>query len=293
MTIAGETRAKVDRLIRDFYPWGEDGYLPGTSPRGVRQRLERVKGWLAAFCTPFRVTALTLIARVLTILDELERSLGRTEPARWRARIDAGTLVKTPDSILEKMVRGWEPDQPNPPCDFRRLHELNDLSRFRIVVNFLSDLEHIASALEQPYGRPGRRLTAPQKALHDEFRLLEGRFQDSVLVHPKDRTKGERGRKGVFEPREKAFAHHYVEVQIQTQLQEAWDKKDHFLVYEPRRRGEAVVLADAIEIFAMSELLYVADLTFDRLREEILNRQSKAAKTKRPSKRGKRRASTR
>jgi ppGpp synthetase/RelA/SpoT-type nucleotidyltranferase len=89
------------------------------------------------------------------------------------------------------------------------------------------------------------------------------------LIRPPAK-KGERCHKGVFYPQ--ALHHQYlrVEVQIQTQLQEAWDKKDHFLVYEPRRRGEDVSLDHRCEIFAMSELLYVADLTFDRLREEIL-----------------------
>jgi hypothetical protein len=56
-------------------------------------------------------------------------------------------------------------------------------------------------------------------------------------------------------------------------LQEAWDKKDHFLIYEPRRRGEPIDGADSIEIYAMSELLYVADLTFDRLLDAIRRRR--------------------
>lgn len=60
-------------------------------------------------------------------------------------------------------------------------------------------------------------------------------------------------------------------------LEEAWDKKDHFLIYEPRRRGESIDLNDRIEIFAMSELLYVADLTFDRLLEAIRQRRGEAS----------------
>lgn len=93
------------------------------------------------------------------------------------------------------------------------------------------------------------------------------------MLGPKERSSGERCRKGVFSLRKDALIR--VEVQIQTMLQEAWDKKDHFLVYEPKRRGEAVEACHIIEIYAMSELLYVADLTFDRLLEIIRERRGR------------------
>lgn len=52
-----------------------------------------------------------------------------------------------------------------------------------------------------------------------------------------------------------------------TQLQEAWDKKEHFLVYEQRRRAPERYeenLQDYLDskMFAMAELLYVADHYF-------------------------------
>ena len=76
--------------------------------------------------------------------------------------------------------------------------------------------------------------------------------------------------KGLLYPRQTTLNIYKVEVQVQTQLQEAWDKKDHFLNYEPRRRGENIDPSSTIEMFSMSELLYVADLTFDRLKKTIV-----------------------
>jgi len=56
-----------------------------------------------------------------------------------------------------------------------------------------------------------------------------------------------------------------------TQLQHAWDKKDHHLIYEYVRvkRGNEIPLYLRNRIAAMSELLYVADTVFDALREDI------------------------
>jgi ppGpp synthetase/RelA/SpoT-type nucleotidyltranferase len=56
-----------------------------------------------------------------------------------------------------------------------------------------------------------------------------------------------------------------------TQLSESWDKKDHFLVYEVRRRfpdKEDKNFPDYLDakMNAMAELLYVADNYFEALR---------------------------
>jgi ppGpp synthetase/RelA/SpoT-type nucleotidyltranferase len=61
------------------------------------------------------------------------------------------------------------------------------------------------------------------------------------------------------------------EIQIMTQLQHAWDKKDHHLIYEHVRagRGDRIPVHLKNRVTAMSELLYVADTIFDELLEEI------------------------
>ncbi len=260
----------IERLIREHFPWGESG-IPASPSAKPDQRRRWVEEWLRRKTATFDAAVITLVARVEPILREVEEEVRESGEHRLVTRIDLGNAIKSPASILEKMVRVWEEKGSEvPPVSFTNFtRELDDLGRFRIVTNFLSDVELIADRLAAPYGtRQG--LTAAQRALADDFLLRSNAFEDKVLLHPRRRNKGERCRKGVFEPRLPEQSHLRVEVQIQTLLQEAWDKKDHYLLYEPRRRGEKVDLEHECEMFAMSELLYVADLTFDRLRAEML-----------------------
>jgi ppGpp synthetase/RelA/SpoT-type nucleotidyltranferase len=271
--MAKPLKEKIQRLIDRYYPWGQSGYLPTPASADPEVRESGVSLWIEEQTLDFRVVGLTLIARILPVLREIESRSSAVEGVRLLARIDSSALVKSPASILEKMVRDWEPDSLEPPRftfeNFRQ--ELKDLGRFRIVANFLGDARLIAQTLAAPYSSPLSPQSPALAALKDEFNLEQNRFENSVILDPASRKKGERCHKGVFYPRFPHQQHLRVEVQIQTQLQEAWDKKDHFLVYEPRRRGEEVALDHRCEIFAMSELLYVADLTFDRLRQKILN----------------------
>ncbi|HEV2854339.1 MAG TPA: hypothetical protein VHC97_16215 [Thermoanaerobaculia bacterium] len=265
-----DLKEKIDRLILDYFPWGEEDFLPHPRPEDDEERSLRVRFWIEEKTRELRNAALALVAKVKPVLQEIEAQTPEDRP-RLLARIDSSNLVKSPGSILEKMVRDWDPRNGEAPkIGFRNfLQELDDIGRFRIVANFLSDVERIASALQTPYGPAAASLTPAQRALRSEYRLRHNGFTDSVHLLPGQRSKGERCRKGVFYPVNRSLEHLRVEVQIQTQLQEAWDKKDHFLVYERRRRGEAVDPRHSMEIFAMSELLYVADLTFDRLRQAI------------------------
>jgi ppGpp synthetase/RelA/SpoT-type nucleotidyltranferase len=61
------------------------------------------------------------------------------------------------------------------------------------------------------------------------------------------------------------------EVQIMTQLQHAWDKKDHHLIYEYIRAGQGDRIPVQLKnrVADMSELLYAADTIFDEILEEI------------------------
>jgi len=265
---------KIDRFIQQCFPWGRSGYPAkpaGSDPASLRNIVE---SWIEEKTRMHGNAALALLARVLPILREAEKQLPQAEAPRLLFRIDQTALVKSPASVLDKMTRGWDPGAGKAPAvDFgNSLAEMTDLGRFRVVVNFLSDIERVCSALEQPYAGPGAAvLSAAQEAFEREFALEPNRLVDLVNQEPKDRTKGERCRKGVLYPRSRPDLK--VEVQVETMLQEAWDKKDHSLIYEPRRRGEPVHPQDNREMFAMSELLYVADLTFDRLRESIVARR--------------------
>lgn len=265
---------KIHCLVHRYFPWGQPGYpvqpqdpspgdLEGLVGTWVQSRIGSLK---------FDTTALALHARIQAVIDEVEGALPFGDRPRHFYRSDLGHLVKSPDSILDKMVRDWDANgSGGPRMSFDNfVDEMDDLARFRVVLNFLSDVDAVCSTLEIPYTcTPADqcRLSRAQRALYGEFALRHNRMDDLIGQKPETRKSGERCRKGVFfrrdEPRVK------VEVQIQTMLQEAWDKKDHFLVYEPKRRGDPVEDKHRIEIYAMSELLYVADLTFDRLLRDI------------------------
>jgi len=272
-----EIKEKINRLIRDYYRWGQNNFLPENHKVADEEKNKQtVLFWLEEEVRPFKNTALTLIASIQPILLDLIFQLPDEEKSRFFARIDPSSLSKSSESILEKMVRNWSPDKGPPSLSFDNFrNELKDLGRFRIVTNFLSDMGLIKKKLENPYGSDGQSLTANQRKLKEYFLLQNNQFEDLIHLQPDHRNRGERCYKGIFYPRSHEFSLYKIEVQIQTQLQEAWDKKDHFLVYEPRRRGEKLDPTVTIEMFSMSELLYVADLTFDRLKKRIEENREK------------------
>ncbi|MBI4700695.1 MAG: hypothetical protein HY744_05950 [Deltaproteobacteria bacterium] len=276
MSTAADIGQKVARLIGEFFPWGERDYPPRPGPATPELLAGAVRRWLEEQTRLFRHAALALLARVEPVLREAEQALPADERPRLFARIDLSALVKSPDGILDKMVRDWSPETGAAPgLNFRNFKsELGDLGRFRIVTNFLSDADEIAKVLAAPFQAPAAQpLTAAQIALRDDFLIGKEGFKDAIRLMPGARPTGERSFKGVFFPRQAGSKDLKVEVQVQTMLQEAWDKKDHFLVYEPRRRGQEPDPQHVREMFAMSELLYVADLTFERLREAVLARR--------------------
>jgi len=57
----------------------------------------------------FENTALALHARIQSVIDEVEEALPPSEKHRLFYRSDLGHLVKSPESILDKMVRDWNP----------------------------------------------------------------------------------------------------------------------------------------------------------------------------------------
>jgi ppGpp synthetase/RelA/SpoT-type nucleotidyltranferase len=272
------TDGKIEALIKEHFPWGQDGY-PARPEHPTPEALkETAREWIRerVRSTGIENVALALQARIETVLTELERQLPEIERPRLFYRWDPSHNLKSPESILDKIARDWDPTAATAPkIGFDDFHTaMDDLARFRIVVNFLSDAEKVCSKLEDPYKCSPADLVSlspGQQALHREFALHNHSLEDSILRAPEKRVSGERCRKGIFSPHSNRGLK--VEIQIQTMLQEAWDKKDHFLIYEPRRRGEPIDGADSIEIYAMSELLYVADLTFDRLLDAIRRRR--------------------
>jgi ppGpp synthetase/RelA/SpoT-type nucleotidyltranferase len=257
-----DMKDSIDDFIQKNFLW--TGGMPSTP----EDRLRSVRASLSEAVAPYRAAALALIASIGKVLDDLETRIPDRERARLFHRIDIEHLCKEPDSILEKMVRKSSTDGKTTPLSFGNFRDqMHDLARFRIVTNFLSDADLIRDEIEKAFGPEG--ITSAQEKLREGFVLEDNCLEDCTRIAPGRRTKGERCYKGIFWPQGNAGLK--VELQVMTILQEAWDKKDHFLVYEPRRRGHPVNHSDLIEMFAMSELLFVADLTFDRLRQRIID----------------------
>lgn len=132
---------------------------------------------------------------------------------------------------------------------------MTDLARFRVVCNFLSDVHTV------------KDLISNNTQLNTYFNFVEQK--NTIDLHK--RVSGERSIKLILE--HKSHPGLFIEIQIMTQLQEAWDKKDHYLVYE-RKRSSPKTTEELFRNYldskmaAMAELLYVADDYFEQLRQE-------------------------
>jgi ppGpp synthetase/RelA/SpoT-type nucleotidyltranferase len=191
---------------------------------------------------------------------KLLEPLIRRHNYRFFCRIDDSHQQKSAASIVEKIRRSQEkkagPGEPEPiRYDFTNFSEkMTDLARFRIVCNFLHDVELVQNAVEQ------------SQEFRERFNIKKA---SSITLRPRLRKSGERSIKFTLEYRARPGL--FLEIQIMTQLQEAWDKKDHFLVYEKRRinpEKDEENFPDYLDskMFAMSELLFIADQYFELLR---------------------------
>lgn len=171
---------------------------------------------------------------------------------RFFCRIDADYKTKQPLSIIDKIMRSLKPDtdkaahEPSYMLDNFAI-TMKDLPRFRIVCNFIHDVDEVVETLKK------------SAILKSNFNIEVKRTMD---LHPCSRESGERSIKFILEHKKRPGL--FLEIQVMTQLSESWDKKDHFLVYEGRRRfpdKEDEKFPDYLDakMSAMAELLYVAD----------------------------------
>jgi|SRR5208283_635309 len=201
----------------------------------------------------------TAIATVKEILSPLVTE----HSSRFFCRIDDTHTCKTPESIVEKIrrsqVRAEQQKGKGKTSEIYNLENflstMTDLARFRIVCNFLSDVEKVTKVI-----RESEKI---------KNHLTVGEPKNSI--NQRGRTSGERSVKFILE--HKSWSGLFIEIQIMTQLEEAWDKKDHYLVYEKRRssrKTDEELFRNNLDakMFAMSELLYVADNYFEQLRKE-------------------------
>jgi len=177
---------------------------------------------------------------------------------RFFCRIDADNKTKQPSSIIDKIIRppksGAGKEMPELCTLDNFTTTMKDLARFRIVCNFIHDVDKVVEALKN------------SDILKTKFNI---KIKTTMDLHPGSRQSGERSVKFILEYKKRPGL--FLEIQVMTQLCESWDKKDHFLVYEVRRRfpdKEDEKFPDYLDakMHAMAELLYVADNYFEALR---------------------------
>jgi ppGpp synthetase/RelA/SpoT-type nucleotidyltranferase len=203
----------------------------------------------------------TLCSATMAEVEILLSPLKKQYHYRFFCRIDDTHTLKSPESIVDKLCRAYEeynkeePLRPGQVSVENFATTMTDLARFRIVCNFISDVKLVSATIED----------------HDKIKtLFEIRKKITIDQRPKERKSGERSIKFIMEYKKSPGL--FIEIQIMTQLAEAWDKKDHYLIYEKKRREpnkDDENFPDFLDakMFAMSELLYVADNYFDDLRK--------------------------
>lgn len=182
---------------------------------------------------------------------------------RFFCRLDQRNLQKDWLSIAEKIKRDQNKDEDR--LTHENFHEkMKDIVRLRIVCNFLSDVNHIKNRIKD--------LAATDPQIKDQCRIHD--TNNTIDMRPRERKSAHRSIKIILESI--SYPSVFLEIQIMTQLQEAWDNKDHFLIFELHRanpdsdKKNFKDFEDA-KMFAMAELLYIADKHFEDLRKQLEN----------------------
>jgi len=216
--------------------------------------------------------AILLFGQFRERVKEWEKDFLESKRDRFVADLNSKKLLKSPERVVDKMLYSYEhyeswikksevtqeeeiPKRLNPE---NFLLTMTDVVRFRIVCNYLSDVYHFSGKLRK---------------LPNEFEMIKFEKRDDYIQTPyHERRVGHRGIQYVFKYLDDLNPFLF-EVQLMTQLQNSWDKKDHHLIYEYVRigRAEEIPLHMKNRMAAMSELLYVADTVFDAFRKEIIN----------------------
>ena len=216
------------------------------------------------FFMPYLQFHSALCTTTIATLNQILVPLIEAHSERFFCRVDDSHPIKSPVSVIEKILRSEkearekQADEKETSTEYDLANfytSMTDLARFRIVCNFLTDVEEVSHSIEQ------------SKDIENFFVLYE--ISNTIRQHK--RKSGERSIKIVL--KQIRPPNLFLEIQIMTQLQEAWDKKDHYLVYEKRRSSSHSADVNFPtyldeKMFAMAELLYVADDYVDMLRKE-------------------------
>ena len=188
-----------------------------------------------------------VIKEVKKALETIQESV---DQRRFFCRVDSSNQTKSPERIIQKM-RTQKDENGLPLHTWDSFSTtMKDLARFRIVANFLGDVDKILEAIEK------------HKPFLPFFTIRKSKTIDAPL---KGRRSGERSVKLVLEENQTKLS---VEIQVMTIFQEAWDKKDHPLVYEKVRIDEEVPSELKALSLITSELLYAADKYYEDFRKD-------------------------
>lgn len=196
-----------------------------------------------------------------TLVENLKKSVNRPRRRRFFCKLDTSNKKKHWYSVADKLWR--ESKKRGPKYDLQNFHKvMTDLVRLRVVSNFISDIESFESALSEEYGSD----MSKQKA------FFMKKTHDSIKQRPKDRKSGHRSIKYLFESRD--FPGVFLELQIMTLFQEAWDQKDHYLIYKLRRQQPDRDTENFPEyedelVHDMGGSLYVLDFLFDQIKDKL------------------------
>ncbi len=195
-------------------------------------------------------------------IRELRRRWPKYED-RFVVDLDDTHQLKAAQGLLEKMVREWvdtgRTSAPLRPDNYRT--EMPDAIRLRFIVNFLSDGQSLFRLL-------CRRLSRAGTDLNRAFDVDPGTKKCSVHTQLNKRSKGERSWKIRLIHRATRVK---IELQVCTQFQVAWDKKEHFMIYEPKRIGVEPSEGHLILMRHLSDQLYVVDRELDEVHRSVLD----------------------
>ena len=192
-----------------------------------------------------------------------KKSVNTPSRRRFVCKLDTSNKNKHWYGVADKLWR--ESKESSPKYDLQNFHKvMTDLVRLRVVCNFLSDIESFESALIKDYESDAET----QKA------ILMAKTDDSIKQRPKDRESGHRSIKYLFTSTD--FPGVFLELQIMTLFQDAWDQKDHSLIYERRRQqpdrdSENFPEYEDELVHDMGGSLSVLDTLFDQIKHKLEN----------------------
>jgi ppGpp synthetase/RelA/SpoT-type nucleotidyltranferase len=222
--------------------------------------------WYAPLKRRVRALALKLHEEVGDALENAREDLLRREGLRrdvwYITGSDGASLMKSISSIRSRLFREFEKKLPRKRLSLSEVEEivlsLWDLGRFRVVCNLSLDVEE------------ARKVLVPEPGA-----LLLGRYPVEVEDHTYDLSlrrpaKGHRAWHLKVEVEGGNGQNVFVEVQLMTFLQNAWDRRNH-PIYEWHREGGSLPARLLINDVALAETLHLVDEQASRNWQEFLD----------------------